>query len=406
MLLHAFLHGELNEEEIYIEQPEMFHNGRNEVCLLKRALYGLKQSSRVWNKQLDAALKQFGLMRSKLDPCIYYKIDGDKMLYISVYVDDELVFTNCVAWKNSLKAFLMSKFQIKDLGPAQLCLGLNITRDRNKGKIWIDQQKYIVETLEKFKMKDCNPVKAPADPHQKLTKSMSPTTEDEEQKMRDVPYLEAVGRLVFISQTTRPDITYAVHNVARFNSNPGVPHWNAVKRIFRYLKGSINCKLEYSKDEMLQIHGYSDSDWAGDEDTRRSTTGYVFFMQHGPISWATKRQATVALSSTEAEYMAVTAACQEALWWRQFQAELQPQLSHVPTTIKIDNCGAQLLATNAAYHSRTKHIDVRYHFIREQLEAKQITLEHVSSQEMKADSLTKPIPNGSRMVSQFNLMPL
>ena len=157
---------------------------------------------------------------------------------------------------------------------------------------------------------------------------------------------------------------------------------------------------------MAQIHGYSDSDWAGDEDTRRSTTGYVFFMQHGPISWATKRQPTVALSSTEAEYMALTTACQEALWWRQFEAELQPQLGHLATTIQVDNCGAQLLATNAIYHSRTKHIDVRYHFIREQVEARRINLQHVPTQEMRADALTKPIPNGSRMVSQLNLMPL
>ena len=231
----------------------------------------------------------------------------------------------------------MSKFQTKDLGSAKLCLGLNITRDRQQWKVWIDQQKYIVETLEKFNMKICNPMKTPADPNQKLNKSMWPATEDEKRKMRGVPYMEAVGCLVFISQATRPDTSYGVHNVARFNSNPGTAHWNAVKRIFRYLKGTTNQKLEFSKDGSLPIHGYKDSNWAGNEDTRGSTAGYVFYFQNGPILWATKRQTTVALSSTEAEYMT---ACQEALWWRKIQAELQPQLSHQPKTINMDNCGA------------------------------------------------------------------
>ena len=161
----------------------MLRNGRNEVCLQKQALYGLKQSLKVWNKKLDAALKDFRLKQSKLDPCIYFKIVGNKMLFISVYVDDELIFTNCEGWKSALKSYLMSKFQTKDLGSAKLCLGLNITRDRQQGKVWIDQQKYIVETLEMLNMKDCNPVKTPADPNQKLNKS----TEDEKRKMFGAP---------------------------------------------------------------------------------------------------------------------------------------------------------------------------------------------------------------------------
>ena len=180
------------------------------------------------------------------------------MLFISVYVDDKLMFTDDKAWKDSLKAFLVSRFQIKDLGPAKLCLGLKITRDRKRGKVWIDQQKYIEDTLEKFNMNDCNPVRTPADSNQKLNSSVSPTSKDEKQRMRNIPYMKAVGRLV---------------------------------------------------------------------------------------------------------YMALTAASQEALWWRQLQAELQPQLAHLPTTLKMDNRGTQLLATNTVHHSRTKHIDVRHHFI-------------------------------------------
>lgn len=163
-----------------------------------------------------------------------------------------------------------------------------------------------------------------------------------------------------MSQTTRPNICFAVNNVARFNDNPGPAHWKAVKRIMRYLKGTIGKKLEYSKNGQLAAQGYTDSDWAGDEDTRRSTTGYVYFVQNGPISWATRRQTTVALSSTEVEYMALSAACQEALWWRQIERELQPQLNKIPTLIHMDNRGAQLLASDAVYHSRTKHIDMRY----------------------------------------------
>lgn len=221
--------------------------------------------------------------------------------------------------------------------------------------------------------------------------------------MKKIPYREAVGSLIFASQQTRPDICFAVNNVAKFCNNPGPAHWQAVKRIFRYLKGTSQVRLEYRKDGNNSITGYSDSDWGSSEDDRRSVTGYVFLMSNGMISWNSKRQATVALSSTEAEYMALSSATQEALWWRNIEKELNYGESKKPTTIFGDNVGALQLGTNGGYHPRTKHIDIRHHFVHEKVENSEIQLQYVPSELMVADALTKPAKDVKRLREQFNI---
>ncbi|KXJ75469.1 hypothetical protein RP20_CCG011674 [Aedes albopictus] len=278
---------------------------------------------------------------------------------------------------------------MKDLGYAEQILGMRVTQV--DGRITLDQEKYIEQLLERFGMNDCNPVSTPFDASQKLSKEMSPKSSDEVERMANVPFRELVGGLQFVAQCTRPDIAFAVNAVSSYNSNPGEAHWMAAKRILRYLKGTKDMKLVYSSESEESFHGYSDADWGNDPETRRSVTGYVFKHSGGAVAWSCRRQPTVALSTTEAEYMAIAAAGQEALWWRSFRAEL----SGLTTTVEMrcDNRSAMCLAEKeVGYSARTKHIDLRHHFVKEQLEQKTIALQHVPSEGQLADVLTKPVP--------------
>ena len=384
----AFLQGELNDEEIYMLQPEGFVKAGGRVCRLKRALYGLKQSSRVWNTQLDAALQDFGLHRSAVDPCLYWSFQGDKLLFVTIYVDDFLIFTNDLNMKQKLKANLNRRFKMKDLGQASHCLGIRITRNREDGKLWLDQQAYVEDIVKRFGMADCYPVAMPAEPSLRLDKTMSPGTKEEAEEMQKVPYKEAVGCLSFAAQVTRPDIAFAVNMVSQFAANPGKQHWEAVKRIFRYLKGTASKKLEYSKEGADQIRGYTDADWGGDPDDRRSTTGYVFTLQGGAISWNVKKQPTVALSSCEAEYMALSRTIQEAMWWNNLRAQM---FKVEPVDLYCDNQSAIAIASNGSYNPRTKHVSIRYHFVHESLQHGLVKLGYISTSEQPADGFTKPM---------------
>ncbi|XP_071635072.1 uncharacterized protein [Temnothorax longispinosus] len=196
-------------------------------------------------------------------------------------------------------------------------MGLRISRDEKHGTICLDQEDYVEEILHKFGM-DCmeesKPVHTPEDPNQKLSKEQCPSSDAEREEMRKVSYREAVGSLIYASQGTRPDISHAVNMVSRFSNDPGRAHWNAVKRIFRYLRGTTDTRLQFSRDGNHTIEGYGDADWANETDKRRSVTGSIFLFQGGPISWQSKKQGTTALSTTEAKYMALSSTCQEALW--------------------------------------------------------------------------------------------
>lgn len=384
----AFLQGKLKDEEIYMDQPEGFIKDPSKVCKLKKALYGLKQSSRIWNLQLDEALREFGLQRSEIDPCLYFKKEGGRMMFVTIYVDDFLLFTNDQALKKKLKAFLNSRFKMKDLGEAKLCLGLRITRDRKNGKLWLDQKQYLKDVLERFSMANCNSVSTPADPSAKLDKTMCPSDPEEVREMQTVPYKEAVGSLMYAAYATRPDIAFAVNTVSKFSNNPGRRHWEAVKRIIRYLKGTMDHRLQFSKQSNPDLTGYSDADWGGDAEERKSTTGYVFTKMGGAISWNSKRQDVVALSTCEAEYIALSRTAQEALWWQQLLKQLDDQ-QVVP--IMCDNQSAICVAKNQGFNPKTKHIAIRYHFVRDTLNRGEVTLDYVPTKQQPADGLTKPL---------------
>ncbi|KAH9699234.1 Integrase catalytic domain-containing protein [Citrus sinensis] len=264
-----------------------------------------------------------------------------------------------------------------DLGPANKILGMQIHRDRNNRKIWLSQKNYLKKILRRFNMQDCKSISTPLPVNFKLSSSMCPSNEAERKEMSRVPYASAVGSLMFAMICTRPDIAQAVG-----------AHWIAVKRILRYIRGTSDVALCYGGSEFT-VRGYVDSDFAGDLDKRKSTTGYVFTLAGAAVSWVSKLQTVVALSTTEAEYMAATQACKETIWIQRLFEELGHKQQKIP--VFCDSQSALHIARNPAFHSRTKHIGVQYHFVREVVEDGSVDLQKIHTKENLAEVLTKPI---------------
>uniref|UniRef100_A0A2N9GD91 Uncharacterized protein n=1 Tax=Fagus sylvatica TaxID=28930 RepID=A0A2N9GD91_FAGSY len=388
----AFLHGNL-EEEIFMEQPEGFKQPGTEnlVCRLKKSLYGLKQSPRQWYKRFDSYMIQIGYTHCEYDCCVYVRILEDgSYIFLLLYVDDMLIAAKSMYEVNRLKSLLHKEFEMKDLGAAKKILGMEIRRDREARKLWLSQKNYIRKVLEKFSMLDAKPVSTPLANHFRLSGSQCPKNEEEIENMSKVPYASAVGCLMYAMVCTRPDLAHAVSTVSRYMANPGREHWNAVKWISRYLKGIAEHGILFSRQPGTNsVVGYVDADYAGEVDDRRSTTGYVFTLSGGPICWKSTLQSIVAMSTTEAEYMAVVEAAKEALWLKGLVKELG--LNQGGVQMHCDSQSAIYLAKNQVYHARTKHIDVRFHKIRELIVTGDIVLEKVHTSENAADMLTKPV---------------
>lgn len=384
----AFLHGELTEE-VYMKQPEGFIEQGNEhlVCHLNRSIYGLKQSPRCWNHALDSRLKEMGFKQTSGDPCLYVHLDSEgEMFLVAVYVDDIVLGGRSEAKMNAVKEELSHRFEMKDLGPLHHFLGVKVIQNRDTGVVWIGQPVYTRKILQRYGMQDSKPISTPVNPDIKLVAS-----EEADDVCNQQRYQAVVGSLLYLSTKTRPDIAYAVSCVARFCARPTKEHWTAVKRILRYLKGTSNFGLIYKEDTPTTIIGYSDADWAGDVGDRKSTSGYMFFLGGAAISWRSSKQTCVALSTAEAEYVALSAAAQEAIWLQQLASDLLNQ-SIRETTILEDNQSTICLTKNPQVHGRTKHIDIKYHFIRDMVEAGRIKLTYCASEDMVADMLTKGLP--------------
>ncbi|KAL2254166.1 UNVERIFIED_CONTAM: Retrovirus-related Pol polyprotein from transposon TNT 1-94 [Sesamum indicum] len=384
----AFLHGDL-EEEIYMVQPEGYNGDDQQVCRLKKSLYGLKQAPRQWYRKFDNFMLEIGFSRCNADHCCYMKRFDEFFIILLLYVDDMLIAGSNVKEINRLKDQLSRKFDMKDLGEARQILGMKITRDKGIGKLWLSQSDYIEKVLCRFKMENAKLVGTPLGNQFKLSNSDSPQTDSERAKMRVTPYASAIGSLMYAMICTRPDIAHAVGVVSRFMSNPGVMHWEAVKWILRYLRGTKDRALVFGKGK-LTLFGFVDADFAGsDYDKRRSTTGYVFTYGGTAVSWVSKLQKVVTLSTTEAEYVAVTEAAKELIWLQHLLGELgKPQADVI---LHSDSQSAIHLAKNPAFHSRTKHIEIKYHFIRQLLEKKALQLEKIQGEKNPADMLTKAV---------------
>jgi hypothetical protein len=350
----AFLHGEL-EEEIYMEQPEGF---LDYVCKVKKSLYGLKQAPRQWYMKFESVM---GSKATRdVAQTIVYLLRGSQVMiiFILLYVDDILIIGKNVSRIARLNKELSNSFAMKDLGPTKCILGMRIERNRKSNKLYLSQEKYIEKVLCKFKMDKVREVSCPLAAHFKLSKKKCPSTKKMEKEMQNVPYASAVGSLMYAMVCTRPDIAQVVSTVSRFMTNPGKPHWEAVKWILRYLRGSTNMKLCFGGSETKLI-AYSDSDLAGDIDGRKSTSGYLVTHSGGAVSWQSRLQKCVALNTTEAEFIAVTEASKELLWLKRLACELG--FKQDKYVLFCDNQSAIHLSKNASFHSRSKHIEVCYH---------------------------------------------
>lgn len=387
----AFLYGEL-EEEIYMRQPKGYEEKGKEdhIALLQKGLYGLKQGGRQWNKKLHAAMTGFSYQRITVDHCMYTRTTDKGTSIVAIHVDDMLASASSEQEMDALKKDLQSLFEIKDLGDVHWLLGVAITRDQQSHTVTLSQAAYVDTIVSRFKMEKAYPVSTPLEPGVRLSVSMCPKDEKGKTKMAKKPYQMIVGSLMYTAITTRPDISFAVQQLSQFSSNPGRQHWKAAKRVVRYLKGTRDYGLVLGGKRNIRLTRYTDADWANDPDRRRSISGYLFSLGGGVISWSSQKQQTVATSSCEAKYMAASYCTKEALWLRNLLEHLGIAQRN-PTTIYCDNQGAISLTKDASLHSRSKHIDVAHHFVRERVETNQVTFEYVPTHRMPADALTKPL---------------
>jgi hypothetical protein len=394
----AFLNADL-DEEIFMRPPEGYYppdGDKSKVWKLKKAIYGLKQASRMWYKKLDSFLISLGFSRCNFDHSVYIRWskceqERDVITIVVVYVDD-ITIAGTMQHVDELRDHLSRRFKMTDLGDISFIIGIKVIRNRNNRSISLSQQQYLLDVLSKFKMSECKPVSTPLDPGCHLTREMCPKLQADIRDMSDVPYRNAVGSLMYLMVCTRPDIANAVGIVSQYMQNPGRAHWSAVQHIFRYLRGTSGASLELGGDphNKIILSGFSDSDYAGDLDGRKSTSGYCFSLGRGMISYQSKRQPCVALSTTEAEYMACCSAAREAIWLRGGLSELGFE-QKLPTLIHEDNQGCIALVRNPVNHERTKHIDVRFHFIRDSVEKGLVIIRYCATKDMIADILTKPL---------------
>ncbi|KAE8692624.1 Retrovirus-related Pol polyprotein from transposon TNT 1-94 [Hibiscus syriacus] len=384
-----FLHGDL-EEEIYMRQLEGFIEAdkKNLVCRLKKSLYGLKQAPRQWYKKFDSFMSSSGFTRCQEDHYCYIKRFDNSFIILLLYVDDMLVAGSDMQEIINLKKKLSKQFAIKDLGAAKQIIGMRIKRDTKSGTLILSQAEYINKVLSRFNMQDAKPVSTPLGVHFRLSKEQTPKKEEERAHMVNVSYASAIGSLMYAMVCTRPDIAQAVGVVSRYMNNPGKVHWEAVKWILRYLRGTTNKALCFKGGDTI-LTGYVDADLAGNVDIRRSTTGYVYTLGGTTVSWVSQLQKIVALSTTEAEYVAVTEASKEMVWLQSFLEELGKKQEN--NVLYYDSQSAIHLAKNPSFHSRTKHIQLRYHFIRSLLEDEILKLEKISGAQNLADMLTKTV---------------
>ena len=379
----AFLNGEI-KEEIYITQPEGFEvKGKEDhVLKLKKALYGLKQAPRAWNSKLNEVLLKQGFVRSKCDYGVYYTAEVQERIIIGVYVDDMIITGSKSQRIMEFKEGMKQVFEMTDLGILSSYLGIEIRYEEDY--IWLNQRSYIETILHSFNMSDCNSVKSPMEARLKLG------IERGEDEVNPSRFRSLIGSLRYLLNT-RPDLTYSVNYLSRFMSNPSSEHMNAAKRVLRYIKGTSSFGLRYERGmKNHSIQGFSDSDFAGDSYDRKSTSGQVFFMGKSAITWNTVKQGVVALSSCEAEYIAASAASCQGIWIVRFMEELLNKKVS-PFKLLVDNVSAISLSKNPSQHGRSKHIDTKFHFIRDCVEKGYVEVDYVKTESQLADSFTKPL---------------
>jgi Reverse transcriptase (RNA-dependent DNA polymerase) len=395
----AFLNANVSDD-IYVQVPEGLNVGHNKVLKLNKALYGIKQAPREWNLTLNATLLQLGLKRLQKDTCIYTKVSRTgRLIIIGVFVDDLPIAYHEADEKEfqEIDRALSSKYEMTDLGEINHTLGMRIRRTAN-GTMTIDQSLYINDKIKEFKMLDCKETDTPG--YKSYTAS-----EQGDQKLNEADttlYRMIVGSLIYAAVLTRPDLQHSVNQAARHMQNPTQTNMVAAKRILRYMKGAADYALVYGEQKIennkMKITAYCDADWGGNKEDRKSTTGYCVFINGSLISWNTRKQQTVALSSAEAELMGICEVVKEVLYLKMLIEEIGFKVE-TPITINVDNQSSIQISENDIHHDRTKHIDIKFYFIRNLIDTGIIKPKWVSTHNQLADIFTKPL--GSKLFARF-----
>lgn len=391
---NAFLHGEL-EEIIYMKMPQGYNGWGsrisaeysanssilNLVCKLLKSLYGLRQAPRQWFNKLSETVLQLGYVQSRTDYSLFTKCSGDFITLVLIYVDDLLIAGNSADEINHLKIMLSKQFHMKDLGPVNYFLGLEVSR--SSLGFFVSQKKYTLDLLHEFGMDAVTPLKLAMDSHLKLIPTTGSPIVDPH------PYQRLVGKLIYLT-VTRPDITFVVHILSQFMHQPTSSHMQAAKRLLQYLVGNPSQGILLTSSLDMAIHAYSDIDWANCPVTRRSTSGFCLLLGKSPVSWKTKKQNVVARSTAEAEYRSMTMTACEITWLTSLLKDMGMN-SLPPALLHCDNMAALSIAANPVMHERTKHVEIDCHFVRDKIKAGDIKTTHVPTQSQVADILTKPL---------------
>ena len=378
---NAFLHGDLHEE-IYMQLPLGVHsNLPRAVCRLQKSLYGLKQASRQWYEKLSTVLLQRGYTHSGNDYSLFCKKEKETLVFLAVYVDDILLTGNNEAEISNLKAFLDSTFKIKDLGHAHYFLGLEVLQSDHG--FLLTQRKFTQELLQEF---DCTTVPTVVCP---LDYSIKLKTDQGKLLQNPTLYRRLIGKLNFLTHT-RPDIAFAVQHLSQFLQHPRQPHMKAGLHVLQYLKNEPALGILLNNSPTFDLLAYCDADWAACAHTRRSVSGFVVFLGNTLISWKSKKQATISLSSAEAEYRSLRRLTAELSWLSRLLAELG-LTSITPIPVKCDNLAAIYIAKNPVFHERTKHIELDCHFVRQKFMEGLLSLSYIPTQQQLADICTKPL---------------
>ena len=387
----AFLNGVINEE-VYVAQPPGFIDFEkpNHVYKLKKVLYGLKQAPKAWYDRLKTFLVNHKYTMGLVDNTLFTKKKDSHIIIVQIYVDDIIFGSTCQELCVDFSKIMHDEFEMSMMGELNFFLGLQIKQLEDG--IFFNQSKYIKDMLKKFGLEDSKPIKTPMSTETKLTK------DEESESVDSTKYRGMIGSLLYLT-ASRPDIMFSVCLCARFQEDPKITHLEAVKRISRYIKGTTHLGLWYPKGTGVDTIVYADSDHAGDYVDRKSTSGTCTFVGHCLTSWFSKKQTALAISTTEAEYVSAGKACQQALWMKQALVDYGIQLNDI--TIFFDNKGAIDLSKNPVQHARTKHIEIRHHFLRDNVQKGNISIEKVSSEDNIAGILTKPLKR-----EPFNLLRL
>jgi len=391
---NAFLNGDI-DVDIYMRQPDGFVlGGRNMVCKLNKGIYGTKQGVHAWQIKLRQILvKELGFSAIYSAGSVFVYRSSNDLVLLPFHVDDGTFASSSHELNKMLVVRLAHFFKLHDLGLTEFLLGIAVKQDLVAGTVELSQRQYVIEILDRFAMSCCASVTTPMAPGLRLSRADSPQTDEEHAAMIDVPYGNAVGTLLYLATSTRPDISFTVATLCRFIANLGVKHWNVVEHLLRYLQGMKDARLVYRHDlfDLRTIFtAYCDADHAGNADNGRSTSGYALLIAGAAVSWSSRLQTITALSTTEAEYVAAVDAGKEVAWMRQLLHKFGFTLSG-PLTLAMDDQSAISVAKNPEHHGRMKHLDLRFDWLHNAVDDGRIAPGFVPTAQQVADIFTKSL---------------